>query len=97
MERLITAEPEQLTSHFQVTTGMILNVVARPGDPVAAMRHLLTDNHEPRKRQLRLIREAIGIARSLITAGVLERLERPDQDGRRYRLTVDLPPDFQLN
>ena len=50
---LVAADPEPLTSHFQVTTGMVLNVVARPGYPVQAMRHLLTDNHEPRKRQLR--------------------------------------------
>jgi hypothetical protein len=97
MDRLVAADPEPLTSHFQVTTMMILDVVARPGDPFAAMRHLLTDNHEPRPRQLRLIREAIGIARSLIQAGVIERLPEPEPDGRRYRLTVDLPPDFALN
>ncbi|WP_369137909.1 DEAD/DEAH box helicase [Modestobacter versicolor] len=96
-QRLIAADPEPLSSHFRVFTGMLLNVLARPGDPVAAMRELLTDNHEPRKRQLRHIREAIGIARSLITAGVIVRLDEPEPDGRRYRLTVDLPPDFQLN
>jgi hypothetical protein len=62
------------------------------------MRRLLTDNHEPRKRQLQHIREAIGIARSLLQAGVIERGGgAPDADGRRYRLTVDLPPDFALN
>ena len=27
----------------------------------------------------------------------LERLDESDADGRRYRLTVDLPPDFALN
>src|SRR3954452_12335849 len=97
MNRLVDGEPEPLTHHFQVTTGMILNVVARPGDPVEAMRHLLTENHEPRKRQLAHIREAIGIARSLLQAGVLVRLDEPEPDGRRYRLTVDLPPDFALN
>jgi hypothetical protein len=96
-QRLIAADPEPLTSHFRVFTGMLLNVLARPGDPVAAMRDLLTDNHEPRKRQLRHIREAIGIARSLISAGVIERLDEPEPDGRRFRLTVDLPPDFALN
>ncbi|HEV7728351.1 MAG TPA: DUF3516 domain-containing protein [Modestobacter sp.] len=96
-QRLIAAEPEPLSSHFRVSIGMLLNVLARPGDPVAAMRQLLTDNHEPRKRQLRHIREAIGIARSLISAGVIVRLDEPEPDGRRYRLTVDLPPDFQLN
>ncbi|KAA0085253.1 DUF3516 domain-containing protein [Mycolicibacterium sp. P9-64] len=97
MTRLVDATPEQLTSHMRVTTAMILDVVDRPGDPFLAMRRLLTDNHEPRKRQLQHIREAVGIARSLLQAGVLERLETPEPDGRRYRLTVDLPPDFALN
>src|SRR5215218_3288495 len=61
MDRLVAADPEPLSSHMRVTTAMLLDVVDRPGDPVATLRHLLTDNHEPRRRQLRLIREAIGI------------------------------------
>jgi superfamily II RNA helicase len=97
MNRLIESEPEKLTSHMRVTTAMVLDVVDRPGDPFVAMRRLLTENHEPRKRQLRLIREAIGIARSLLQAGVLERLPEPEDDGRRYDLTLDLPEDFALN
>ncbi|MGB8406506.1 MAG: DUF3516 domain-containing protein [Mycobacterium sp.] len=97
MGRLVDATPEPLTSNMRVSTAMILDVVDRPGDPFVAMRRLLTDNHEPRKRQLRLIREAVGIARSLLQAGVIERLDEPEADGRRYRLTVDLPPDFALN
>ena len=105
--RLVEATPEPLTSNMRVSTAMILDVVDRPGDPFVAMRRLLTENHEPRKRQLRHIREAVGIARSLLQAGVLERLEGPAPAGtstsRRsarpvsYRLTVDLPPDFALN
>ena len=97
MTRLVDATPELLTSNLRVSTAMILDIVDRPGDPFVAMRRLLTDNHEPRKRQLQHIREAVGIARSLLQAGVLERLDEPDADGRRYRLTVDLPPDFALN
>ena len=97
MTRLVEATPEPLTSNMRVSTAMILDVVDRPGDPFVAMRRLLTENHEPRKRQLRHIREAVGIARSLLQAGVLERLDEPEADGRRYRLTVDLPPDFALN
>ncbi|MGV0801721.1 DUF3516 domain-containing protein, partial [Mycolicibacterium elephantis] len=65
-------------------------------DPFESMRRLLTDNHEPRRRQLQHIREAVGIARSLLQAGVIERLDEPGPDGRRYRLTVDLPPNFAL-
>ncbi|BBX05266.1 DEAD/DEAH box helicase [Mycolicibacterium aichiense] len=97
MTRLVDATPEPLTSNMRVSTAMILDVVDRPGDPFVAMRRLLTDNHEPRKRQLQHIREAVGIARSLLQAGVLERLAEPQPDGRRYRLTVDLPRDFALN
>ncbi|CAM5679863.1 hypothetical protein MAUB1S_05062 [Mycolicibacterium aubagnense] len=97
MNRLVAAEPEALTSNMRVSTAMILDVVDRPGDPCLAMRRLLGDDREPRKRQLRHIREAVGIARSLLQAGVLERLPEPEPDGRRYRLTVDLPADFALN
>ncbi|MGY1706499.1 DEAD/DEAH box helicase [Geodermatophilus sp. SYSU D00697] len=96
MRRLVEADPEPLTSNMRVTTAMVLDVVDRPGDPFVAMRRLLTENHEPRKRQLRHVREAIGIARSLLQAGIVERLPEPDADGRRYRLTVDLPQDFAL-
>ncbi|OMB97496.1 DEAD/DEAH box helicase [Mycobacterium sp. NS-7484] len=97
MNRLMDAAPEALTSNMRVSTAMILDVVDRPGDPFEAMRRLLTDNHEPRKRQLKHIREAVGIARSLLQAGVIEHLDTPEPDGRRYRLTVDLPDDFALN
>ncbi|NEK58342.1 DUF3516 domain-containing protein [Geodermatophilus sabuli] len=97
MNRLVAAAPEPLTSNMRVTTAMVLDVVDRPGDPFVAMRRLLTENHEPRKRQLRHVREAIGIARSLLQAGVLERLPEPEPDGRRYDLVIDLPPDFALN
>ncbi|KUI28899.1 DEAD/DEAH box helicase [Mycobacterium sp. IS-1742] len=95
MTRLVDAAPEALQSNMRVSTAMILDVVARPGDPFQAMRRLLTDNHEPRRRQLQLIREAVGVARSLLQAGVIERVDTPE--GRRYRLTVDLPDDFALN
>ncbi|MEO3755353.1 DUF3516 domain-containing protein [Streptomyces sp. B6B3] len=96
-ERLIAAEPEPLTSRFRVTHAMLLAVIARPGDPFQAMRRLLEDNHEPRRQQLRHIRRAIAIYRSLLDGGIVERLDVPDEQGRRVRLTVDLQADFALN
>ncbi|MEY9213273.1 DUF3516 domain-containing protein [Thermobifida halotolerans] len=96
-EKLINAQPEPLTSRFRVSNAMLLSVIARPGDCFAAMRHLLTDNHDDRKTQRRHIREAIAIYRSLLDGGIVERLEEPDADGRTARLTVDLQPDFALN
>src|SRR6185437_12885793 len=64
--RLVEAEPEPLTSSFQVSHSMLLNVIGRPGDAFQAMRHLLTDNHEDRSAQRRHIHEAIAIYRALL-------------------------------
>ena len=77
-ERLVAADPEPLTSSFKVTHAMVLNVIARPGDAFAAMRHLLTDNHEDRAAQRRHIHRAIEIYRALLAGGVVERLSAPD-------------------
>src|SRR6266487_1618077 len=96
-ERLVAADPEPLTSSFKVTHAMVLNVIARPGDAFAAMRHLLTDNHEDRSAQRRHIHQAIAIYRALLAGGVVERLDSPDAEGRMVRLTVDLQLDFALN
>jgi superfamily II RNA helicase len=96
-ERLIAAEPEPLTSSFGVSHSMLLNVIGRPGDPFKAMRHLLEDNHEERPAQRKLIRRAIAIYRALLAAGVVEKLDEPDETGRTIRLTVDLQFDFALN
>jgi superfamily II RNA helicase len=89
-ERLVHAQPETLTPHFKVSAAMLLNVAAR-GALFTDMWRLLNDNHEPRKRQLQLIREAIRLFRSLESGGVLTRA-----DGV-VRLTVDLPENFALD
>nr|MBA3248968.1 DUF3516 domain-containing protein [Geodermatophilaceae bacterium] len=96
-DRLVDAAPEPLTSSFEVTHAMLLNVLARPGDAVGHVRRLLTDNHEQRRAQLRHIRRAIAIYRALLAAGVVERLPEPDAAGRTVRLTIDLQADFALN
>jgi superfamily II RNA helicase len=96
-DRLVSAEPETLTSSFAVTHAMLLNVIERPGDPFAAMRRLLEDNHEDRAAQRRHIRRAIALYRGLLDAGVVERLPEPDADGRSVRVTVDLQANFALN
>ena len=96
-DRLVAAEPEPLTSSFAVSHAMLLNVIARPGDCYAAMRHLLSDNDEPRERQRHHVRRAIAAYRALLAAGVVEPLVEPDAQGRTARLMVDLQADFALN
>ncbi|HLL65037.1 MAG TPA: DUF3516 domain-containing protein [Micromonosporaceae bacterium] len=92
-DRLVVAEPEPLKSSFVVSHATLLNVIGRPGDAFAAMRHLLTDNHEDRTAQRRHIRRAIAIYRALLAGGVVER----DPEDGSVRLTLDLQFDFALN
>ncbi|MEV0359816.1 DUF3516 domain-containing protein [Nocardia sp. NPDC050697] len=95
--RLVDAQPEPMVSRFRVTNSLLLNVIARPGNCFAAMRHLLEDNHEPRPAQRRHMLRAIRLYRALRDAGVVQQLDEPDRYGRMARLTVDLQRDFALD
>ena len=96
-DKMVGGSPEPLDSSFDVTHQMVLNVLSRPGDGGADLRRLLTDNHEPRKRQRHHIRRAIGVYRSLRDAGIVEVLDGPDDQGRMVRIGVDLQDDFALH
>jgi len=96
-ERLIAAEPEPLTSHLRISHTVVLGMLARPGDAVAAIRRLIEESHEPRDRQLCHLLRAIAIGKALLSAGVVQRLDEIDEFGRRFVLMVDLPPDFALD
>jgi len=97
LARLWEGTPETLESSFDVTHAMMLNVLDRPGDGCAAMKRLLVDNHEPRTRQRRHIRKAVGVFRSLIDAEIVEVLPEPDGSGRPVRVNIDLQDEFRLN
>src|SRR6476469_6005442 len=74
-DKLVAAEPEPLTSHFRMSHAIVLGVVSPPGNTFNSLRHLLEDNHEPRRQQLRHIRRAIAIYRSLLDGGIVEKLD----------------------
>ncbi|WP_222706578.1 DEAD/DEAH box helicase [Lacisediminihabitans profunda] len=90
--RLVSAEPETLSSSMQVSHAMVLNVIGRGGEPFDEMRELIENNHEPRARQLELARQALAIYRTLRTAEIVQQ----DASGV-ISLTVDLQPNFALN
>jgi hypothetical protein len=96
-DKLVAGAPEPMKSRMKVDNAMLVNVVAREEDAFPVMRRLLMENHEPRRTQLSHARRALRLARSLVQNGVLKRLDEPDEFGRRYVLTVELPPDFALN
>lgn len=96
-DRLVNAEPEALQSRMRVTHSMLLNVIAREGDPFGGIRRLMRENHEDPRRRARLSRKAIDLYRELLAAGVVQRLDTPEADGRQVRLTIDLQDNFALN
>ncbi len=105
-DKLVGGEPEQLRSHFQVNHQMVMSLLDRPVmvdgegnkvDGCGAVRRLMVDNHETRKRQRGHIRRAIAIYRSLAEAELLEFPDPPDELGRRVRVNFDLQDEFALH
>ena len=94
-ERLIGGAPEPLESRMQVSAAMLINLIARGGDVFANARALLTENHELPHRRRELVLRALGIAKTLVRAGVvvIDRTTTP----ATITLTVDLQPNFALN
>src|ERR1017187_2653118 len=70
--RLIAASPEKLASRFQVTHGMLLNVLSRDGDGCAAMQKLIRDCHETPKQKKAHTQRAWQLFRSLLNRKIVE-------------------------
>jgi len=94
--RLIGAPPEQLVSRFQVSHGMLLNVLSRKGDGCRAMQRLLRDSHETDAVKSALRKRAWQLFRSLVARGVVEFVPRTEE-GARLRVNVDLQDDFSMD
>jgi superfamily II RNA helicase len=89
-DKLVTSEPETLTSSFAVSHSMVLNVLHHRGND--ELRALIARTHEPPEKQERLLLQADEIVEALLAAEVVQR-----DDAGRLRLTVELQPDFALN
>jgi hypothetical protein len=94
--RLIAAPPEKLTSRFQVTHGMLLNVLSRQGDGCAAMQKLIRDCHEtPRQKQAH-IKRGWQLFRSLLDRKIVEFIPKTE-DGAYLRVNIELQEDFSMD
>ena len=91
-EKIIEADPEPLSPRMQMTTAMLIGVIARGGDVVANVRALVFDNHQPRQEQYALARRALELFRTLRDAELVEVTAAGE-----IRLVVDLQPNFALN
>jgi superfamily II RNA helicase len=95
-KRLMGASPERLTSRFEVSHGMLLNVLSRRGDGCRAMRRLLHDSHEPERAKKAHFRRGWQLFRSLLARGIVE-LVPQTEEGAKVRVNVDLQDDFSMD
>ena len=72
LKRLMGAPPERLTSRFQVSHGMLLNVLSRRGDGCRAMQRLIRDSHEPDRAKKAHFKRAWQLFRALVERGIVE-------------------------
>jgi len=94
--RLISAPPERLISRFQVTHGMLLNVLSRKGNGCDAMQKLIRDCHETPKQKKAHLDRAWQLFRSLIDRKIVEFIPKTE-DGSYLRVNVDLQDDFSMD
>jgi hypothetical protein len=94
--RLVAAKPEQLTSRFQVSHGMLLNVLSRPTDGCAAMRDLIARSHETPKQKQSHVTRAWQLFRSLVNRHIVE-FTGPTPEGAKIRVNLELQDDFSMD
>jgi hypothetical protein len=104
-KRLIGSPPEQLVSRFQVSHGMLLNVLSRRGDGCRAMQRLIRECHEPEAAKPALRRRAWQLFRALAARRVVEFIPHRSPEGleprtgnaAKVRVHVDLQDDFSMD
>src|SRR5215471_15558173 len=91
-ERLVASEPEPLVSRFQVSHGMMLNVLSRGRGGCRALARLIRDSHEREPDKRVWGRTARQMFRALLDAGIVELSSE-----RGVVVNADLQEDFSLN
>jgi superfamily II RNA helicase len=94
--RLMHAQPERLTSRFQVSHGMLLNVLSRKGDGCRAMQRLIRDCHETPKAKKDHTKRGWQLFRSLLDRRIIEFVPKTE-DGAYLRVNVELQDDFSMD
>jgi superfamily II RNA helicase len=95
-KRLMAAPPERLTSRFDVSHGMLLNVLSRRSDGCRAMQALIRDSHETDRAKKGHFKRGFQLFRALVDRGIVEIIPRT-AEGSRVRVNVDLQEDFSMN
>jgi superfamily II RNA helicase len=96
-DRLVTSLPEVLVSRFNVSHGMVVNVLSREeSGGCMGLARLIKASHERDAQKRILGRQAIEMVKTLREASILE--WEYGQDGRRYAVVnADLGEDFSIH
>ncbi len=94
--RLIASPPERLTSRFQVSHAMLLNVLSRKADGCRAMRDIIARSHESPKAKKAHMKRGWQLFRSLLDRKVVEFMPTTPE-GAYLRVNVELQDDFSMD
>ncbi len=95
-DKLTTSQAESLVPRFQVTHAMVAEVLVSEGGGCMGLARFLKKTHARRAEQRIFGRTALELARSLVEAGVLERIY--DEDGRvEFRFGELMGNDLSLH
>jgi len=101
--RLMAAPPERLTSRFQVSHGMLLNVLSQKGDGCRAMQQLIAQSHETPKAKKAHVKRGWQLFRSLVERGIVEFVKKSQSlvtsaaNGAKVRVNLELQDDFSMD
>ena len=96
-QRLIKSTPETLVSRFNVTHGMLINVLGRSQENgCRAMRQLIRDCHDSPPQKKQHGKRAWQLFRALLDQRIVQ-LPAPGDSGHRVRVNVELQENFSMN
>ncbi len=95
-QRLINSLPETLNSSFDVSHGLLLNVLSRPSGGRRALQKLIRDSHETPKRKKHLRDKAFVLFRALLSRKIVEIIKSPSGQ-YDVRVNASLQDDFSLH
>lgn len=97
-KKLQGATPEALVSRFQVSHGLLLQVLSRADDGCHAMLKLIKDSHETAAAKKQHRKRAWQLFRALVERKIVEIVPVAQRvGGSKLRLNVELQEDFSLN
>jgi superfamily II RNA helicase len=94
--QLVSSPPEKLTSSFQVSHSLILNMLGRPQHGCRDLRQLIKNCHETPRSKLHLRKRSFQLLRSLRDKQIIEFVPASENAAAAVRLHVDLQADFSL-